>query len=212
MQPSYPMTASYGATQGQERFSDTANAAMKIGAAAIGAPGTASAVSALLVAAGASNAAPVAGQVVAVGAVVAAGVVALVGAVRSTKIRRGMAVQLATELGLPDPSGMPAFITRVLKLPADKRQNLRARLANKVQNKDWWETKRGHERRKRKLATVAAVELAQRAQARGTLPQADTTAMDTEYASWFAPGTISFQAAVGGTVLLLGLGTYKALR
>lgn len=104
-------------------------------AAGVGATaaGVSTAVAGELTAAGVSAAVPIAGWIVAGALTLAAGLTAAIPALVNAGKRRKEAVQIATQLGLPDPEAAPTFLVSALQWNAQERAKQLGKLAAKLQ-------------------------------------------------------------------------------
>lgn len=151
----------------------TAQDAATVGAKALaaGASGVtlAPTVAALLTAAGVAGATtPVVGWILAGGMAAAAGTIALVQALRSAKVRRDEAVAMAEQLGIPDAAEVPGFVTRALEWDPAKRNKEMGQVAARLQKGRY--VFRKQDKDISRLRILAAIDLIERAAARGAAP------------------------------------------
>lgn len=97
----------------------------------------------LVGAAGAAATVPVAGWIAAAGLGIAAGTVALVGAVAGGKKRKAEAVEMARQLGLPDPEQVPGYLARVLRWNDVKLSRELAQVNAQISRKQRHQQRRG---------------------------------------------------------------------
>jgi hypothetical protein len=188
-----------------ERAAQTTQDTLEIAGAAVGAgiaaygAATSDLVASLLAAAGASAAVPAVGWVVAGGAVLAAGVVAIVGCIRSGQVKRAEAVALAVALGVDEDLAeeIPGFVTDALEWPAEKRAKKAEKYAKQLGRKLRSEKVTRSERRDQaRLGVLAALDLAELAQERGTIPASNVSASEARAA--FRPASIGRRPQPGG--------------
>ena len=145
--------------------------------------------------AGVTTTVPVVGWVIAGGLAAAAGTIGLVHAIRTGKANRAEALGYARANGIPETS--PKLIVHALK----KGSAWRLKEARKLS--------KGHVSRKdrSKLAILAAVDLSERAAARGKLePSAHPDMLAAEHGSSAGLSPVASWTIAGGVVLLVAIG------